>query len=217
MIVAVVIYHFLTNHKLLSKWLRLYGTGSLRLFLWNLRKGGMWKKQMKKTRPRLIGLKQHNRKQTNKHIHIRLRRDSDISHKIKWSNWSSATHCMALWDSFAVFFFKGRERGIKKASCSSRYHDKIYVSGHLVWFMTDVIFSCYLFLKVNRMIDVDFNSLEANLNLQTWVIVLEFFGIGVPQQPLSSQPSSPSATSSQSNPLDNALDGKQLPMEIEGT
>ena len=64
------------------------------------------------------------------------------------------------------------------------------------------------------MIDVDFNSLEANLNLQTWVIVLEFFGIGVPQQPPSSQPSSPSA---QSNPLDNALDGKQLPVEIEGT
>ena len=83
--------------------------------------------------------------------------------------------------------------------------------------MMDLIFSCYLFLKVNRMIDVDFNSLEANLNLQTWVIVLEFFGIGVPQQPLSSQPGSPSATSSQSNPLDNALDGKQLPMEIEGT
>lgn len=75
----------------------------------------------------------------------------------------------------------------------------------------------FMFLKVNRMIDVDFNSLEANLNLQTWVIVLEFFGIGVPQQPLSSQPSSPSATSSQSNPLDNAPDGKQLPMEIEGT
>ena len=67
------------------------------------------------------------------------------------------------------------------------------------------------------MIDVDFNSLEANLNLQTWVIVLEFFGIGVPQQPLGSQPSSPSATSLQSNPLDYALDGKQLPMEIQGT
>ena len=42
---------------------------------------------------------------------------------------------------------------------------------------------------------MDFNSLEANLNLQTWVIVLEFFGIGVPQQPPTSHPSSPNTTS----------------------
>ena len=64
---------------------------------------------------------------------------------------------------------------------------------------------------------MDFNSLEANLNLQTWVIVLEFFGIGVPQQPPFSQPSSPSATSSQSNQLNDAFDENQLPTEMEGT
>ena len=38
--------------------------------------------------------------------------------------------------------------------------------------------------------DIDFNTLDTTINLQTWVMVLEFFGIGV-QKPPSSQPVSP--------------------------
>lgn len=54
------------------------------------------------------------------------------------------------------------------------------------------------YTSVNRFIEVHFNSLEANLNLQTWVIVLEFFGIGAPPQPGTSEPTSPVAASSTS-------------------
>jgi len=75
-----------------------------------------------------------------------------------------------------------------------------------------------LLLQVNRCINVDFNSLEANLNLQTWVIVLEFFGIGVPQQPPPSQPSSPNTTSTpHSNPWNAAVHDNLELGQIEGT
>ena len=46
------------------------------------------------------------------------------------------------------------------------------------------------FRKVERSIVVDFNALDAVINLQTWVVVFEFFGIGVPKPP-PSQPVSP--------------------------
>lgn len=36
----------------------------------------------------------------------------------------------------------------------------------------------YFSLQTNRIIDVDFNSLEANVNLQTWVVLLDFLGLG---------------------------------------
>ena len=71
-------------------------------------------------------------------------------------------------------------------------------------------------LQVNRCINVDFNSLEANLNLQTWVIVLEFFGIGVPQQPPPSQPSSPNTASTDCNPWNDAVNDNPQPSQIEG-
>lgn len=71
-------------------------------------------------------------------------------------------------------------------------------------------------LQVNRCINVDFNSLEANLNLQTWVIVLEFFGIGVPQQPPPSQPSSPNTTFTHSNPWNEAVSDNLQPSQIDG-
>ena len=64
---------------------------------------------------------------------------------------------------------------------------------------------------------MDFNSLEANLNLQTWVIVLEFFGIGVPQQPSVSQPSSPNPTSPQPHELNYTVNENQQEIEMEGT
>ena len=41
---------------------------------------------------------------------------------------------------------------------------------------------------VSRFVDVDFNVLSAVVNLQTWVILLDFFGIGVPDQPNVSVP-----------------------------
>lgn len=71
-------------------------------------------------------------------------------------------------------------------------------------------------LQVNRCINVDFNSLEANLNLQTWVIVLEFFGIGVPQQPPPSQPSSPNTTFTHSNPWNDVVSDNLQPSQIDG-
>lgn len=33
-------------------------------------------------------------------------------------------------------------------------------------------------LQTNRFIDVDFNCLDANVNLQTWVVLLDFLGMG---------------------------------------
>jgi vacuolar protein sorting-associated protein 13D len=42
--------------------------------------------------------------------------------------------------------------------------------------------------SVSRFVDVDFNVLSAVVNLQTWVILLDFFGIGVPDQPHVSVP-----------------------------
>ena len=63
---------------------------------------------------------------------------------------------------------------------------------------------------------MDFNSLEANLNLQTWVIVLEFFGIGVPQQPSASQPSSPNPLSPQPHELSDTVNEEQQDTQMEG-
>ena len=42
-----------------------------------------------------------------------------------------------------------------------------------------------------RSVDVDFNTLDINFNLETWVIVLDLLGIGAPQQP--QQPQAPQA------------------------
>ena len=63
---------------------------------------------------------------------------------------------------------------------------------------------------------MDFNSLEANLNLQTWVIVLEFFGIGVPQQLSASQPSSPNPLSPQPHELSDNVYENQKDTQMEG-
>jgi hypothetical protein len=37
-----------------------------------------------------------------------------------------------------------------------------------------------------QFIVVDFNSLDINFNLQTWVVILDFFGIGSGESPVSS-------------------------------
>ena len=31
---------------------------------------------------------------------------------------------------------------------------------------------------MNRFVEVDFNALDTTLNVQTWVVLLDFFGIG---------------------------------------
>jgi hypothetical protein len=36
-----------------------------------------------------------------------------------------------------------------------------------------------------QFIVVDFNSLDINFNLQTWVVILDFFGIGSGESPVS--------------------------------
>lgn len=83
-----------------------------------------------------------------------------------------------------------------------------------IFVAVQVLFSsCW---QVNRFVQVDFNSLETNLNLQTWVIVLEFFGIGVPQQPTASQPSSPSGTSAHSQQWNNSPLENHYAAEMEG-
>ncbi|KAK3737381.1 hypothetical protein QZH41_011519 [Actinostola sp. cb2023] len=55
--------------------------------------------------------------------------------------------------------------------------------------------------NVHRLIKIDFNSLDTVVNLQTWVLVLDFFGIGVPQTS-PSQPNSPVSTQAPSSVLD---------------
>jgi len=37
---------------------------------------------------------------------------------------------------------------------------------------------CLWLLQVNRFVEVNFNCLETTVNLETWVLVLEFIGIG---------------------------------------
>ena len=36
----------------------------------------------------------------------------------------------------------------------------------------------YFFLQTNRFINIDFACLEATINLQTWVVLLDFLGMG---------------------------------------
>ncbi|XP_078616141.1 intermembrane lipid transfer protein VPS13D-like isoform X3 [Branchiostoma floridae x Branchiostoma japonicum] len=40
--------------------------------------------------------------------------------------------------------------------------------------------------RVNRFVDVDFSCLDTTINLQTWVVLLDFFGIGSPKEPAPS-------------------------------
>ncbi|XP_022802556.1 vacuolar protein sorting-associated protein 13D-like isoform X2 [Stylophora pistillata] len=89
----------------------------------------------------------------------------------------------------------------------------VHINVHLID-KNDLEFSTN-YNSVNRIIEVDFNSLEANLNLQTWVIVLEFFGIGVPQQPSASQPSSPNPLSPQPNELSDTTNEEQQDTQME--
>ncbi|XP_077998114.1 intermembrane lipid transfer protein VPS13D-like [Glandiceps talaboti] len=41
---------------------------------------------------------------------------------------------------------------------------------------------------INRLVDVDFNSLDTTVNLQTWVVLLTFFSIGTPKGKTTSSP-----------------------------
>ena len=44
--------------------------------------------------------------------------------------------------------------------------------------MASSILSVFLDLQTKRFIDVDFNCLDTKINLQTWVILLDFLGLG---------------------------------------
>ena len=44
--------------------------------------------------------------------------------------------------------------------------------------LTNLHLPTHHFLQTDRFIEVDFNSLDTTVNLQTWVVFLEFFGIG---------------------------------------
>ncbi|XP_060085097.1 intermembrane lipid transfer protein VPS13D-like [Ylistrum balloti] len=57
------------------------------------------------------------------------------------------------------------------------------------------------FDKTNRFVDVDFNCLEANINQQTWVVLLDFLGLGAKVHDVSiSEPSTPSAKEQEIKP-----------------
>ncbi|XP_048580764.1 intermembrane lipid transfer protein VPS13D isoform X3 [Nematostella vectensis] len=64
--------------------------------------------------------------------------------------------------------------------------------------------------SVHRRVQVDFNSLDTVINLQTWVLVLEFFGIGVAPPP--SQASSPVTPQAPANFGSMDLDD-QMPLD----
>ena len=51
-------------------------------------------------------------------------------------------------------------------------------------------------LQVNRSVDVDFNSLDTTVNQQTWVALLDFFGIGTPKPPSEPSTHAPSTATS---------------------
>ena len=36
----------------------------------------------------------------------------------------------------------------------------------------------WLLFQTNRFVDVDFNCLDTTINLQTWVVILDFLGLG---------------------------------------
>ena len=45
--------------------------------------------------------------------------------------------------------------------------------------------------QISGHVDVDFSSVSITVNLQTWVVLLDFFGIGIPTPPSSRSPSPP--------------------------
>nr|CAB3267624.1 vacuolar protein sorting-associated protein 13D [Phallusia mammillata] len=51
---------------------------------------------------------------------------------------------------------------------------------HIRVFLVDGKSAAYkkVYNRVNRRVDVDFNALDCKINLQTWVVLLDFFGIG---------------------------------------
>lgn len=49
---------------------------------------------------------------------------------------------------------------------------------------------------MDRFLDVNFNSLDTTVNQQTWVALLDFFGIGTPKPPSSQSTSGPSSAAS---------------------
>ena len=66
---------------------------------------------------------------------------------------------------------------------------------HDILFIILSILNTIIFLQIDRHIDVAFNSLDLTVNLQTWVVVFEFFGIGAPP-PLSTASGQTSPTKS---------------------
>lgn len=57
---------------------------------------------------------------------------------------------------------------------------------HYPWIsVLSLVFSTF---QTDRFVEVDFNSLDTTVNLQTWVVFLEFFGIGkAPEEMVTSQ------------------------------
>ena len=58
--------------------------------------------------------------------------------------------------------------------------------------------------QISGHVDIDFSSVSITVNLQTWVVLLDFFGIGIPTPPASRSPSPPPAESAneKQQPLD---------------
>ena len=79
------------------------------------------------------------------------------------------------------------------------------------------IWSCF---QISGHVDVDFSSVSITVNLQTWVVLLDFFGIGIPTPPSSRSPSPPppsETASEKQQPLDmssNVFGREQRPLSF---
>lgn len=54
-----------------------------------------------------------------------------------------------------------------------------------------ILYIYYVFFQISGHVDVDCSSVSVTVNLQTWVVLLDFFGIGIPTPPSSRSPSPP--------------------------
>ena len=62
---------------------------------------------------------------------------------------------------------------------------------HLIYFVVVVVYCLFVCLQVTVHLEADFSAASVTINLQTWVLLLDFLGIGTPTPP-PSRPASPS-------------------------
>ena len=66
-----------------------------------------------------------------------------------------------------------------KSVCKSHFKKKLlFYNLYILQIFSKVVFVPLKLWSCIKVLNVDFNSLDINFNLQTWVVILDFFGIG---------------------------------------